>query len=321
MPQHISAFVLKYKKPLAVGALFVFFVLYAGFVRAPQDFPHDASVAVPDGATIKETAELLARERIILSPFFFSFLVEFSGKDGGVRAGIYAFEKPLSVFGVAARLNRGEFGIPLIRVTLPEGATVREMGDIFVRSFHGFDRERFVALGQPQEGYLFPDTYLFAPATTPESALKTLRDNFDAHADSLQHDIDEFGKPLDDIVIMASLLEKEARRFETKRIVAGILWKRLEIDFPLQVDAVFGYILGTTTFSPTFDQLEIDSPYNTYKNLGLPPGPIANPGLESLRAAVNPELSPYLYYLTGKDGNMYYAKTFDEHVANRRFLR
>jgi UPF0755 protein len=103
--------------------------------------------------------------------------------------------------------------------------------------------------------------------------------------------------------------------------VAGILWKRIEIGMPLQVDAVFGFIYGKPTFSPTFDELEVDSPYNTYKNKGLPPGPIGNPGLDSIRAALEPVSSPYLYYLTGVDGTMHYSRTFEQHVANRRFLR
>ena len=120
---------------------------------------------------------------------------------------------------------------------------------------------------------------------------------------------------------MASILEKEARKLETRKVIAGILWKRIEIGMPLQVDAVFGYIHATSTYSPTFEDLEVDSPYNTYTNRGLPPGPIGNPGLESIRAALEPTKTPYLYYLTGKDGFMYYAKTFDQHVANRRFLR
>ncbi len=90
---------------------------------------------------------------------------------------------------------------------------------------------------------------------------------------------------------------------------------------PLQVDAVFGYIFGKPTFHPTFEDLEIDSPYNTYKYRGLPPGPIGNPGLNAIKAALDPEPSPYLYYLTGKDGTMHYARTFEQHIDNRKYLR
>ncbi|MBP9816793.1 MAG: endolytic transglycosylase MltG, partial [Candidatus Pacebacteria bacterium] len=103
--------------------------------------------------------------------------------------------------------------------------------------------------------------------------------------------------------------------------VSGILWNRIELGMPLQVDAVFGYIQDTQTYSPSFDDLEIESPYNTYRNKGLPPGPIANPGVNSILAAVTPTKTEYLYYLTGRDGKMYYAETFEAHKANRaRYL-
>ena len=127
--------------------------------------------------------------------------------------------------------------------------------------------------------------------------------------------------PTRDVIIMASMLEKEARQLETRRVIAGILWKRLERGMPLQVDAVFGYILDRDTFSPSLNDLSINSPYNTYTHTGLPPGPIGNPGLESLDAALHPVETPYWYYLTGADGTMHYARTFAEHVANRKYLK
>ena len=149
-----------------------------------------------------------------------------------------------------------------------------------------------------------------------------MESEFEKQITVLKEDIVAFGVPLSEVVTMASLLEKEARQYETRQIISGILWKRIKIGMPLQVDAVFGYIFGIDTFSPTFDELvTTDSPYNTYKNKGLPPGPIANPGLESLKAAVNPVETPYFYYLTGFDGEMHYGRTLDEHVENRRFLK
>ena len=105
---------------------------------------------------------------------------------------------------------------------------------------------------------------------------------------------------------------------ESKRVVAGILKNRLKLDMPLQVDAVFGYIFGRGTYSPSYADLAVDSPYNTYTHKGLPPGPISNPGLDSLEAAANPAKTDYLYYLTGKDGLMHYATTHAGHQANRK---
>jgi len=112
---------------------------------------------------------------------------------------------------------------------------------------------------------------------------------------------------------MASILEKEARRSETRKAISGVLWNRIEIGMPLQVDAVFPYINGKNTFQLTYDDLEIDSPYNTYKYPGLPIGPIANPGLSSIQAAITPTESENLFYLSDYDGNTYFSQTFDQH--------
>jgi len=117
---------------------------------------------------------------------------------------------------------------------------------------------------------------------------------------------------------MASIIEKESLNGDERQIVSGILWKRISLGMPLQVDATFLYINGKASAELTKDDLNIDSPYNTYRNKGLPPGPINNPGLDAIVAALYPKDSPYLYYLHDKKGKVHYAKTFNEHVANKR---
>lgn len=308
------------KGAIALG-VFLGLVIYAGFIRAPIAFPAGQLITIEEGSTIQEAANLLEEKDIISSSFFLSILAEYFS-DPGVQSGSYSFEKKLSVFKVWHRVTNGITGAPTIRITIPEGTTTREMAEIFSNKIPDFDPVLFRELAGPKEGYLFPETYIVAPGITEESLIALMEDIFAEKIAEIEEEIDVFGESLHDIVTMASLLEREARRYETKRTVAGILWKRIEIGMPLQVDAVFGYIYDTDTFSPTFDQLTAtDSPYNTYQNRGLPPGPIASPGLESLRAAVNPIETPYLYYLTGVDGFMHYGRTFDEHIANRRFLR
>ena len=116
---------------------------------------------------------------------------------------------------------------------------------------------------------------------------------------------------------MASILENEARLYESRQIVAGILWKRISLKIALQVDAAFKYINGKTTEDLTLDDLKINSPYNTYNRLGLPPTPISNPGLLAIKAAVNPIKTQYLYFLSDKSGNMNYAITLEEHAENK----
>lgn len=178
--------------------------------------------------------------------------------------------------------------------------------------------QEFSSVARQYEGYLFPDTYLFELTSTGPAIVKTMRENFDKKIAPLAASIAGSSHSLSDIVTMASLVEKEARTPEDRRIIAGILWKRLELGMPLQVDAVFGYIQNRDTYSPSFADLKIESPYNTYLHPGLPPGPIANPGFDSLEAVLHQTSSDYLYYLTGKDGNMYYAVTYATHLANQR---
>jgi UPF0755 protein len=147
--------------------------------------------------------------------------------------------------------------------------------------------------------------------------VKTLSDTFQTKIASLESIIDSFGKPYSQVVIMASILEAEARKLEDRRVIAGILWKRIQMDMPLQVDAPFEYVSSKNTFTLTTADLRLDSPYNTYTRKGLPPTPIGNPGLEAIQAAVTPIESPYLYYLSDKNGVFHYAETHDGHVKNK----
>ncbi|XKT74246.1 MAG: endolytic transglycosylase MltG [Patescibacteria group bacterium UBA2163] len=311
-----------YIKLFGFLGFFMSLVFYAGFIKPPLEFPVEHYSVVEEGASVRSVANALENENIIRSSFFFTILVQLFGDSNGVRSGVYHFDTPSHIFQVVTRLNQGVFGEDVfVRVTIPEGATVIDIAVILSETIPDFNVEQFTELAKEHEGYLFPDTYLFAPGASAEAVIAAMRDNFDTKIETISEKISVFGKPLGEVVIMASLLEKEARQFKTMQIVAGILWNRISIGMPLQVDAVFGYIFNTKTFSPTFDQLETDSPYNTYLYTGLPPGPIANPGLAALEAAVTPQDVPYLYYLTGSDGTMHYAETFEKHKANRRFLR
>jgi UPF0755 protein len=145
-----------------------------------------------------------------------------------------------------------------------------------------------------------------------------MNDNFKLKIKSLDNEIKNFNKPLSDIIKMASIIEEEGKTKESREIISGILWKRISLKMPLQVDSSFKYINGKVTSNLTTEDLKIDSPYNSYIKLGLPPTPISNPGLMAIKATISPKNSPYLYFLTGKDGNMYYSISFDEHVINKQ---
>ena len=294
-------------------ALLAWFFLFS----APSGFPTDRLIAVPEDASVATIADTLERDEVIRSSFLFKALMRITDADRSVNAGSYYFSEKLNLFQVASRIKNGERGIVSIRVTLTEGMTSWEMGDALAAVLPDFSADAFTQLAKPHEGYLFPDTYFFDPGTTPEEAVARLRATFDTKTEALRNELATRALELDRIVIMASLIEKEADTEEGRRVVSGILWNRIEAGMPLQVDAVFGYILERSGYAPTGDDLEIDSPYNTYLNRGLPPGPIANPGLASLDAALNPATTDYFYYLTGRDGEMYYAEGFEGHKRNR----
>lgn len=306
---------------LIVGVVMVaglFFIGWQIMFSPPTEFSSGSIVRVIRGASMSDISQELANEHIIKHPILFRFLLRTSGASSHLQAGAYLFVSPQNLFVVAYRLVTGSYGIPPVRITFPEGTTVREMATQIANAFPLIAASDFLSAGKQYEGYLFPDTYLFQPSSDTESIIATLRDNFDTKTSELSRDITSSGHSLSDIVIIASLVEKEARTVPSRRIVAGILWNRLAQKMPLQVDAVFGYIYNRDTYSPSFSDLKVDSPYNTYTHTGLPPGPIDNPGLESLDAALHPTKTDYFYYLTGSDDLMHYATTYAGHQSNQK---
>jgi UPF0755 protein len=293
---------------------------YVVFFSAPSDFPQNTVVHIRAGSSVSEVATQLKDAHAIRFTFPFVLAVRLLNTHG-VQAGSYALTRAESALTLAQRFTRGTTGLDLVRVTIPEGSTNSEIAAILREGLLNFDTKDFLKEAQLHEGYLFPDTYFFLPGMPSAALIERMQQNYSEKTASLNEKIKVSGHTELEVLTMASILQKEARQPETMKMVSGILWKRIEIDMPLQVDAVFGYILDKPTFSPSFEDLEVDSPYNTYRNKGLPPGPIGNPGLDAITAALEPTSSPYLYYLTGKDGTMHYAKLFEQHVANRRFLR
>jgi len=296
-----------------IGAVLVLSFGIWTLVQPPREFPGDSIVVVTRGATASEIADEFAAAHIVRHPTLLRTIL----RMGSPRAGAYRFPEPENLFQVGRRLLAGDFGIAPTKVTFPEGLTVREMADRISKKIPSISASEFIAAAGPYEGYLFPDTYHIAADATAHDVVALMRDNFDAKTATVQGTVQASEYSFSDIVVMASILEREARSPDEKKMVAGILWNRITKDMPLQVDAVFGYIYGRDTYSPSLEDLTIDSPYNTYKNKGLPPGPISNPGIASLQAAASPTKNNYLFYLTGNDGLMHYATTFAQHKANR----
>ncbi len=216
------------------------------------------------------------------------------GGEKHVVSSDYLFEERESVLRIAKRITQGETHLAPVKVTIPEGFTVADIGGAFSIKLLSFDKANFLVLATNKEGYLFPDTYFFLTTADEEDALKSLSDNFNKKIAPLMPEITASGKTENEIITMASIIEREAEGDVDRAMISGILWKRLRAGIALQVDA-----------APV-----------TYKERGLPDKPISNPGLEAIKAAIHPESSPYLYYLHSKDGLVHYAKTFAEHRMN-----
>ncbi len=307
-----------------LALLLVLFVVggYSAAFAPPAAFTPGTTVRIARGTSVPAIAAELFNAHVISHPAILRAILRFSGAGGNVQPGVYLFAAPEGAFFVAYRLVTGAYGLPTVRITFVEGTTVREAAAKAANALPGMSAAEFLAAATGQEGYLFPDTYFFQPSEDAESVIAALRANFETKMKPLMPLVSASGHSLSDIVIMASLIEKEGRTSEDRRIIAGILWNRIRLGMPLQVDAVFGYIFDRATYSPSPADLKVKSPYNTYLHTGLPPGPIANPGLDSLLAAIEPAKTSYLYYLTGNDGLMHYATTYVGHQANlRKYLQ
>ncbi|MBU3969089.1 endolytic transglycosylase MltG [Patescibacteria group bacterium] len=300
-----------------ISVFLVFVAFYFFFFSSPFNFPVGTIVHINEGASLNEISELLDQKNVIKSPFWFKVLVTVIGGEDKAKAGDYFFSKKRNAFTIASKIIKGEYGLTPISITIPEGATTFEMAEIFSKKINSFNSEKFLKLATPMEGYLFPDTYFFLPNVTPEQIIDAMKNNFIRKVGGIYNKIEKSGKSLEEIIIMASLLEEEARTLETRKIISGILWQRIEINMPLQVDAVFLYIIGKNTYELTLKDLSYDSPYNTYKYKGLPFGPISSPGINSIEAAISPIETDYLFYLSDRSGNMHYAETFEKHKINK----
>jgi len=296
---------------------FIILLLFLGiFLWQGIFLPKDSSVVekklflIEKGQSLFQIAENLERESLIKNRFFFDFYVLIRGAQNKLQAGEYSLSPSMDITEIAKKIISGE--VAKIVVTIPEGFTVKQIEE----------RLGLKLPGENLEGFLFPDTYQFPPRVSGAEVVKKMRDNFDKKFTPYRNEVSGAGLTPFEIITMASLLEKEVKTKEDKELVSGILWKRLENKIPLQIDATITYITGQKTTKISKEETQIDSPYNTYKYLGLPKGPICNPGLESILVAIYPKDSDYWYYLSTPEGETTFSKTLEEHnYAKSKYLR
>lgn len=289
---------------------------YGIFFSSPAEFPKDTVIRISKGSSISQVSSTLTDKKLIRSKPVFKALAVMS-ESGTIVAGDYKFPRRANAFSIARRLTRGEYGIDPIKVTVHEGLNSREIAKLLEKRVPVFDKVSFLKLVEDKEGKLFPDTYFIKPSDDEGDIVAMMLNNFEQHIKDFEVDIRQSGRSATEILTMASIIEGEARSYETRRMVSGILWNRVEEDMKLQVDVVFPYIMDKYSLQLTVDDLMIDSPYNTYRYKGLPPGPISNPGVDAIKAALDPAKTSYFYYLSDRNGEMHYAPNYKSHMANR----
>lgn len=297
-----------------------FFLLLTGLILfnvllSPVN-PLDKTIhtfVIEKGESVSSIATRLHSLGLIRSPLVFRLLLKKDQLATRLQAGTYSLSPSLSMSVLAKSLTKG---FSDLRLTIPEGFRREQIASLLASTF-SFSQTEFLENTQGKEGYLFPDTYFFSPSTDLQTVLDTFQSNFDEKVNRLSVTRND--------VILASLVERETKTDTEKPLVAGILKKRLSAGWPLQLDATIQYFLGTPeNWWPNTTLLDRNrpSPYNTYLHLGLPPGPICNPGLSSLRAVLDSVDSPYWFYLHDREGVIHYATTSAEHTNNiARFLR
>lgn len=275
-------------------------------------------ITIPSGYSVEQTARSLHEHDLVRSPLAFSLYSRLYSKS--IKAGTYRFiPGNYSLSEVYTRITTADYGDIYIRLTIPEGSTRNEIARLLEESELAISRDEFLEQTQNLEGYLFPDTYFLLPDSSVEDVITVMQRTFDTLRKEYEDDIRNSGRSFEDIITMASIIEKEATSDqEEMKLVSGILWKRIDEGMLLQVDAPFLYTQGKTSEQLRIADLRADGPYNTYTRLGLTPTPISNPGRAAIEAAIYPTESLYYFYLHDTNGTIRYGVTHDDHVRNKQ---
>jgi UPF0755 protein len=290
--------------------------------KPPIDFPIATPIVIKEGETVADIVATFKAANVVRSELllYIALLTQYTPAD--IKASTYVFDQPYDTFAIAKKLAAGNFTSTLVRLTHREGERVSLLAESVHTALPTIATSTFTAAALPYEGTLFPETYFLPPHFTSEDVIKTLRDSYETFITPLRPAITSSGLTETEVVILASIVEREADTPESMAMVAGILRNRLDIGMPLQADASMEYVLDKPLGALVPDDLKIDSPYNTYLNKGLPPTAIGNPGAVAIRAVLEPTPSDYLFYITGNDGNFYYATTYADHKRNiARYLQ
>lgn len=327
---------------------FLFTIIISGFLTGGYFYIHrqifkpvgyqskEQNFIVKKGESLKEIGERLEKEGLVNRAYWFKFYVLTKGWAARLQAGKYTISPTMNIPEISRKMVGGEAMSSDILITIPEGFTIRQIDVRLAKAgliekdelanfqltklllSYGFPQNSGSVLVSNLEGFLFPDTYRFDRDSRVEDIIKKMTDNFDKKlTKDLRDKIKRDGKTIFEIAVLASIIQNEAMTAEEMPVIAGIFYNRLKIDMALQSDATINYITGKNLRQPTLKDIKVNSPYNTYLNKGLPPGPISNPGLDAIKAAVYPQETNYLFFLHPKNGPAVFSQTLKEHNLNK----
>jgi len=316
---------------LLIGIIFVLW--FVTQVISGNGLEEKKTFVIKSGQGVNQISASLHEEGIIKSNFVFETYLWLKKSESSVVAGVYQLPANVSIRQLTNLLVAGPENSQK-SITLLEGWSRPFMADAldkvglsgpeFLRMTNSkLDWEDYEFLidapsSATLEGYLFPDTYYIDEYTSVEDLIIKCLNNFDRKlTDDLRAEIDRQDKTIFEVITLASIIEREVPVYADKKMIADIFLKRLDADIGLQSDATINFITGKKDPTPSLDDLQADSPYNTYKFRGLPPGPIASPGIDSIEAVLYPSSNPYYYFLTTPEGEVIYSVDHDEHVANK----
>lgn len=311
------------------AGLFLAFGTSHTIERSDRDAGENIYMVVKPGTTASEISDRLMQLGVIDSRLRFWWLMKLQGDASKFKTGTYAFTPHMDEQAVLDKLVAGDTTV--VKFTIPEGFGIKEIAKRLADE--GLvDEQEFLAEAKDfapydymkkrpnvryaAEGYLFPDTYVIHSDVSAEGIMKMMAEDFDTRlTPALRQQAAAKGLSIHDLVTLASLVEKEARYDEDRPIIAQVFFKRLQMGMPLQSDTTLQYLMAGPKEDVSIEDTKIDSPYNTYQHEGLPPGPIASPGMKSILAVLNPANTDYLYFVADRQGHNHYSQTYDEHLA------
>lgn len=313
---------------LAVGVALLVITMALG---AAGDGTNTVEFEVPAGVGAQRVARELAEQKLIRDPDTFRLYLRVRGRSQQIKVGVYNLNDGMSISEIADTLTEGK--VQLIGLTIPEGWTNRQIGDYLTDKGYVPNRETFLKIAsdpevlkkwgipdQTTEGYLFPETYMVARGSSPEVIHEAMLKNFFKVLEEVGG-TREVTPAIRTKIVLASMVEREAVRPEERPMMAQVFLNRLEQNMRLESCATIQYLFDRPRPKIYERDLQIESPYNTYRNAGLPPGPISNPGRAAIEAAFRPQAGDYLFFVLKPDGSHHFSKTYGEHLnAKKKFI-